>query len=405
MFVFFLSGALAAPPELPTDQPALERDELVRSVLTQNPDLQAARAAWEAAGARPAQARAWSDPMVSYMAAPGSFTSRDVGVGHTLRVSQRFPFSGRLALAGDAAEAEAEAARGDWEAVRLRLAAEASQLYDAYALTARALSINDAHRALVKELRGASEAQYRAGRGSLQDPLQAEQELAHLERDRIGLEAEQARVKARLNGLLHRAPEAPLGQPPDTLAPVEVPDDGRTRPEAEAAAARILAAEATRGVAGRAWLPDVEVMGEYSSMWMEPAHQWMVGVGLEVPLQVGRRAAAIQEADATLRRARAQAEAVQDAVAVEVADARLAVAAARADVGVLQERLLPLARERLEAATSGLSTGRNAFIDVIDAARALRDADLSLAEARATLQQRAAELARASGLLPIGGTP
>src|SRR5690606_9953969 len=99
----------------------------------------------------------------------------------------------------------------------LRLALVASTLFDDYFLTHRAIEIRERHIALLGELKRSAEAQYVVGRASQQDALQAEVELAHLEHERMVLGHERARIRARLNGLLHRRPELPLPPAPESL--------------------------------------------------------------------------------------------------------------------------------------------------------------------------------------------
>src|SRR5258706_13168043 len=108
--------------------------------------------------------------------------------------------------------------REDFRAAQIEVATLASQLYDDAFLDARALEINDQHRALVEQMKKVAEARLASGRGSTQDALQAEVELGHLEHDRVMLETEQITITARINGLLHRDPTAALPPPPSELS-------------------------------------------------------------------------------------------------------------------------------------------------------------------------------------------
>src|SRR6266545_3951502 len=191
----------------------LERAAVVEAVLARNPDVEAARQAWRAALAGFPQAAALDDPMLSYSFAPLSIAS-DARFGQRVELAQMLPFPGKKRLAGEVALAEAEAARGSFEAVRLELALMASNLYDDLYVAARAIDVNRQHQELLAKLKKSAEAQYAAGRATQQDPLQAEVELVYLERDRVVLETDRDVVIAQLNGLLHRRPEAPLPVPP-----------------------------------------------------------------------------------------------------------------------------------------------------------------------------------------------
>lgn len=408
-------AAPAAPEgELFAGAATLDREALVRAVLARNPDVAAARQALRAALAEYPRATALEDPMVSYALAPASVFSDRAPFGQSIRVGQRFPFPGKLDLAGEMVLAEAEMERGDVDAVRLRLALTASQLFAEYYATARALAITAEHVALLEELKAAAEVQYAAGRAAAQDPLMAEVEAGMLAQRRIGLAAQQKTIAAELNGLLHRAPEAPLPPPPATLEPSPLPDADSARlqslalerrPEIASMRAGIDAARASASMAEREYYPDFEVMGEYNSMWDMPEHQWMTGVAVNVPLQVGARDAAVEQAEARTARARHELERMEDEVRVEVDRALTRLREADDVMRVFESRVLPAARSQVEAARIGFISAATPFVAVIEAERNLRNVQLDLEMARATLLQRRAELERATASGIEAGAP
>ena len=63
-------------------------------------------------------------------------------------------------------------------------------------------------------------------------------------------------------------------------------------------------------------------------------------------------------------------------------------------------RLLPPARDQVEAARSGFETGRNSFLALIEAERNLRTIHLGYEQALADVSRRTAELERALGRIP-----
>ncbi len=386
----------------------LERAALVQAVLARNPDVEAARQAWRAALAEYPQAISIEDPMLSYAMAPLSL-SGEVPYGQRVELSQKLPWPGKRRLAGEVALAEAEAAKGALEAVRLDLALMASNLYDDLYVVARAIEINEQHQGLLRQFKKAAEAQYVAGRASQQDPLQAEVELAHLEHDRILLDAERDVVIAQLNGLLRREPGAPLPPPPAEEPAREAHEvDGRAladealaaRPELRAQAARTRGAHAEIDAAHREYYPDIELMGSYDSMWDMPEHRWMVGIGLNIPLQRGRRRAAVDKAEAVSARARSEEQKLKDQIRVEAARAALRAREGSHIVRVVEERLLPAARDQVNAARAGFVAGKNEFVALIAAENNLRQVELELHHARADLSRRLAALDRAVGRVP-----
>ena len=394
---------------------ALDRSALVRAVLASNRTLAAARASSHAAAARVRSSGVLADPTVTGGIAPLSIGSSRARVGWEASISERLPWPGKLRAETAAAQADAEASRDDLEEGRRQLALAACGLFDDYFADVRSLEVNERHRALMRTMQEAAAGQYEAGRASAQDALEAELELAHMEHDAAVLEAQRRVTVARLNELLHRPPEAPLPPPPGALVPSARSggtDPGRLQAEAVArrpdiAAARTRArAEAARAErASRDLLPDVTVSTSFDSMWDTPEHRWMVGLGVDLPLPSGRRAGAVEEADAMRAFHEAEAEQKADAARTEVA-----VALARLDesehlVHLLAERIVPVARTRVETARAAFAASRAPFASAIEAERDLRSAELELEEGLAECDRRSAELDRALGRVPGLASP
>jgi len=389
----------------------LERAALIQAVLDRNPDVAAAREAWRAALARYPQATTWDDPMVSYSLAPLSIAG-SAPFGQAVQIEERLPVPGRRRLAGQVALAEAEAARGQVDTARLRLAEMASTLFDDYWVTTRSLAINAQHTELVAGLKRAAEAQYAAARGSAQDSLEAETELVRLDHDRVMLEAGRAVAVAGLNGLLHRRPELALPPPPDVLdVPAEpaamttLEDEAVTaRPELAVSRAQVRARKAAVDLAHRDTYPRIGVMARYDSMRPMTEHQWMVGLSFALPVMRGTRDAAVAGAEASSARAGLEYDRDVDRIRVEVAQAYERLMAARHLLGLYDDRLVPAARDRVGAARADFVTAKARFSEVIAAERTLRDAELGREETMADVSRLTAALDRAVGRMPgMGG--
>ncbi len=404
------SSARATPGEDPfAGYAALERGALVELVLERNPTLRAARWAWRAALERHPQVVSLDDPMLGLTAAPRSFGSSQVDDATIVELSQRLPFPGKLALRGEAALAEAEAAGADHATVRLGLATLASLLFDELYLAERSLEINAEHVELLQEFQRIATARYEAGEASQQDPIQAEVELARAQQRDVVLATRRRVVAQQINALLHRAPERPLPPPPARLEAPEVhalevealvAEALRERPELRASEARIRARGADVALARREFLPDFTVSGGYNEVMQERDLHPMVGLSLNIPLRLDRRRAALEEARAGLERARSERAAAEDDVRLGVQSGLDRLREARQVLALFEDRILPAARDQVDAARAGFETGRNSFLALIDAERSLRDVELGLEEARTDVTRRRAELDRAIGRVP-----
>lgn len=407
----------ATQTETPPLGTRLDRDVLVREVLARNPTLEAARQGWQAAIQRVPQATSLDDPMLSYSLAPTSIGSAEARYGQVGRISQRFPYPGTLRLRGEVARAEAEAARHGYEAARLSLAYMAALLFDDDYFLHRSIEINEEHIALLEDFKRIATAQYAAGAAAQQDPLQAEVELAHLLHRRVVLTSARDVLAAQINALLHRRPDAPLPPPPVALprpAPGAAPpadsavlqeEAVRERPELRAASAAVEAREAAVDLRELGFRPDFEVMSSYNSMWGLADHRWMVGVGVRLPLRRGRIRASVAEAEARLEEERRRREGLEDAVRSEVQQALARVEEAHHVVELHTSRLLPAARDQVQAALAGFRAGRNSFLAVIEAERNQRTTRLGYEAALADHGRASARLDRALGRLPGAAGP
>jgi len=305
-------------------------------------------------------------------------------------------------LRGDAAIAEAEAAQADLETVRLDLAEATVRAFDDLYIAARALEINQHHRELLERIERSVIAQYTAGRASQQDPLEARARIIDLERERLMLETQRRVAAAMLNRLLHRKADAELPPPPAQLTVAASSDAPREHPRRAAAAARARARAADGEDAKLAFYPSFEVMGSYDSMWDNWQHRWMIGVGIEIPLQRDKRRADVERARAEQARAAAELASVTDMLEEGRERARQEVEESRKTLELYEKQLLPTSRQRVDAALAGFTAGQNPFSMTVMAEHELRDVELATERTRADLDRRLAELDRLEGRVPGG---
>jgi len=396
----------AQPAQLGEDlalgTPALDRAALVAAVLGRNPELDQARETWRAAVAAYPAAVALADPMLTYEVAPFSITG-NVPYGQRIELRQKLPYPGKRQLAGEAALADADAARADYGTLRLALAEAAVQAFDDDYVAARAIEVNAHHRAMLERIEDSARTQYTVGRAGQEDLLEAEGEVITLERERLMLDTQQRAAIARINRLLRRAPDAPLPPPPDQL-PAPAPATVAVQDPRAAAEARVRERRAELAGAERTRYPDLEVMAGYDSMFGDWQHQLTLGIAVELPLERRGRHGSIERARAALAAATAELTSVGDTLAEDRDRARREVDEAAAVLALYDQRAVPNARARAAAALTGFTTGQAAFSTVMMAERALREVELDLERARADLDRRTATLDRLSGRI-AGGAP
>ena len=423
-----LSGSSLSAQAVPADAgPAdtLTLLEVVTTALERGPELAAARAQVDAASAGRDQARAawlpslagsgtlnrFEEPMIvapihAFDPANAPDFARTLTQGRLTMIWTVFDGGARRArVAGASARVQgSEAAAGSatmdavLEALEAYLAVQGAR----DALAAQRTRAEEVEAELARATRLVGE-----GAAPRLEQLRAEAELEAVRAQGIGLDAARAVAEEELARIMG-APGAPIG----SLALREVRADPIPHPLASAplsvhplvrqASGRVAAAEAIAREARSARLPRVTGTGgltEYGAGTRDFTGEWQAGLQLDYPIFTGgARRARIDEMDAEVRRARAEAAAIEDQLARAVARARAAVEGAdarTAALGSAVERFDELARVEALA----LAEGAGMQSDYLRALAALHAARVALADARRAEVATRARLARAQGWL------
>lgn len=406
--------ARLSPPSAPDDSFAAQRElalqPLVGEVLARNRTLESMRAAWQAALQRYPQAVALDDPSFTSMLAPASLNSGIAGLpgnsaGYLVGGSQTIPWLGKRPLRGQVAQAEASSARLEFDDMRLELTEAAGLAYFDYYLVRRRLALNSENMAQLAQFREIASRKYETNQAPQQDLLQAEVELAELARLEIELERMERIAIARLNTLMHRAPDARLPPPPARLSSPELSLPAAelrglavtSRPDLASLGAQIRAEQSRLRLAYREFYPDLEVFGRYDNFWSQASLRGQIGLNMNVPLYREKRYAAAREAQWRLSRRRAEYEQRIDDINREVQIAFERFDESRQTVALYANRILPAARQNVASAFAAYESGGGDFLRLVAAQRQFIALQERHQQAIADFHRRRVELERAVG--------
>jgi outer membrane protein TolC len=237
--------------------------EFVAEVQALNPSLQAMFAAAQAAAEKYPQVVALDDPMFNANLAPASLGSSTVEGAYTLELSQKFPWCGKRAARGRSAKGEANSAFANAQETRLRLIETAEKAFFDYYLVARQQELIGWDRDVMRQFLDTAQNKYRNNQVTQQDMLQADVELAQLERRQLELERMNSVAVARITTLLRLPPNAKLPPPPKELsAGQSLPTSNELqqmaamqRPELSSLAGQIAARQADLTLAHKNYYP------------------------------------------------------------------------------------------------------------------------------------------------------
>jgi multidrug efflux system outer membrane protein len=393
--------------------------DLIRTALKQNYDLQLATERINAARARVAITRSSLFPQV---AAGGTFTGGKESNFQTkfnfltLAADATFQldFFGRLRRATEAARAELLATQAARQTVILTLVSDVASDY--FSLLQLDLQLQITHNTINAQTESVKLTKFRVDHGvaTKLDVLQAQQTLDTANATVPDLERQIAQEEDAISILLGDYPHAvtrglPLvDQPLPPAVPPGLPSSLlERRPDIREAEQNLIAANAEIGVAKAQFFPQIELTGSgggafgrssaFSSLMPTQLGIWSYGAQVTQPIFTG---GALK---GNLRLAESQyrqllityRQAIQQAFG-DVSDSLIGYEKLH-QVRVRQEETVADLKEAVRLSNMRYKGGTTTFLEVLDGQRALFSAELTLAQARGNEYQSLVQLYRALG--------
>ena len=249
----------------------LDLDALIQEALKNNPNLSVLRARLTAFEAKIPQAGALEDPSfrfeVSNLPLRNFNLSSTPMSGNQFVLSQKFSLPGKQRARERSAQFASESVAWLLRDRELAIANAVKQPFLELAYVTRAIAIMKKNRVLLQDLVRIARTKYAVGKGLLQDVLKAQVSLSALDTELIAFRAEKQLAEARLNLVLNRPVQSPLGTPPDTIGLSGVPmtvdalqaEVDEAHPSLKAMEQSIMMWQAQVDVARRNLWPDMTV--------------------------------------------------------------------------------------------------------------------------------------------------
>jgi len=381
----------------------LDIDAYVEIVLRAHPRAAQTVATQRLAAAELRAAGAWPDPVIGLARGRGrGFPDSQVGNPEwNFSISQTVPWPGVRPARERAAELAGRVAMSGEESARwdLELQARAAFWRLQYARSARDLAQrNDEAAAGVLELT--------TRRVDVGEAREADRNRAHAERLRAALVVRNAELEARAaEEALRLLAVEPLGDsvqlavaPPRAIAPTEIEARrqglARSSPYLRTAIAGLEREKGLAALARAARGPDLDLS------WLQTSEidkrSWSFSVGVSLPVwNGGRREVARAEAAVSLARAAIERSRLEVSLAFEqaVQEAEAAEATSR----LLETGIVPAARRTFELVRLSYEAGETSLLDLLDAQRTLRAAEIEELSAGLALVRARTEIDRISG--------
>lgn len=392
-------------------------EDLVQEAVENNPSLAAAQARWQEAKKRIAASWALPDPMAGIDLMGAAVETRVGPQMQNLEISQQIPFPTKLWKRREAAKAEAEAARFEYQALKRALVRDVRKtFYELYGVD-EALTTLEEIRSVLNKFESVAQARYANRSGAQRDAAKAQAEVSlTLEQNYLLVQQREA-LTARMKVLLNRGPFEELGAAQKPAKPavketfIELLNQAlANREEIKKMEALLEQARAEKSLAGMQNLPDLSAGFRYT--WVDAGmttdredgkDSWMFPLAINVPLWQNRIVSEMMASRKAVDAAAAEVSVTRNETFYEVREAYTRFEAGDTVTLLYETAVLPQSRLALTTDQSAYESGSAGFLELLDSQRVYLNARLTYARIYTDLLKSHADLEWASGADLTGG--
>lgn len=408
----------AATPGQPTDAAPLA--SLLEEAALRNPGLQAAREQISVFATKIDQVDTLPDPQLSIglLNYPVNELRSDVTpmTGNDFKLSQKFPFPGKLSTKRAMADQQRLWAEAKYADLLLQVRQQVRDNWYKLSFQRQAIALTRTNIGLLDDFIRLTETRYQVGKGLQQNVLKAQVERSRLFDRLLGLEKEAEISQARINSLVGRPTDQPLGDLPQpmedsfgaSLASLQQQARDK-RPMFKAFDALIGRFEQQEKLARLDYRPDFNVWAGYrfrgDNLPDGGTDFVSAGITINLPFPVAKRRAAVAEAEAELRVVHQQRNDFARQVDLELHRSLTELEQARKLTELYGGGIIPQAEQAYKATLAAYQVDKVDFLDLTDSLLTLYRYRIDHARARSDVQRSIARLLATAGLDDINLTP
>jgi len=378
-----------------------------------NPELQVAREQILVADTKIKQAKSLQDPIVSLSLSSypvSSFkSSKTPMTGNEVRLSQAFPFPGKLDTKGRIAAQRSQWFQATYQDSRLQIRKQVKDAWFRLLFQHQAIELTKRNLTLLDDFIKLTETRYEVGKGLQQNVLKA-----HLQRSKqldklLNLQQQKEATQAELNSLAGRETSQEL-MIDNQLGNVSIEYDldklqqevTQKRPMFSAFGALIDQYKKQRKLAKLDYRPDFTLWASYR--WRDDnladggTDFASAGISFNLPVRRERRAAAVAEADSSLRLAIQKRNAFHNQVNLTIHTALTSYSQATRLADLYQNGIIPQANQTFQATLSAYQVDKVDFLDLLDSLMTLYRYEIDLVKALSDQHRSMARIEAAAAL-------
>ena len=352
-----------------------------------NPDIKASRQALRATLEQYPQATYLDNVLRQYNA----FTKQlDTKIGrprHKEMTSMKFPFPDMLALKGQIVTEDVQIAQREIDITLRDLVTDIRLAYSDFLYLTEAIRINQENQQLLRQMIQIAQAKFRAGIGKYHSVIMAQVEFSKLSDSILTLEKQRETTIARINTLLNRPADAPLGMPkPPVHEEVVQPLADlytvalKSRQEIQQQKLTISKMNLMIQLATRMAYPDTTLGASYfeermklstGTLKMPPTFSTQRTLNMENSASFGRKDAYIREVEIKVGAMEQMLSGLENKTRFAVKKHHFGLETAKRSIVLYRNALLPQAQDALDTANTAYQAAQIDFISFLDTERTL----------------------------------
>lgn len=409
---FFILIAFPLFSSAQSERPRLNVDQLVDEAVQNNPEILAARNKWEVYKEKIPQASAFEDPMFGFgiinLPTSFSFHQEDMTMKE-FSISQKFPFYGKRKLMGEMAGKEAEAVSAEIQGKVHQVIRDVKAAYYELSHVYRTTQVTQRNKEILENFAKIAETRYSVGEGIQQDVLKAHVEVSKMVDDLIMLSQRKRALEARLNALLNRPPETPVGEPEEVIFrrfPYTIEELQKMalemNPNLQGMKKMIEAKEKAYALAKREYYPDLKLLFAYgqrdklNGMKQDDMLTWMAEINIPI-FYKSKQQRKVAETVADIKGAEAQYQAMKNEVLFMIADMGSMTQRVERQIDLYKTGIIPQANLQVNSALSSYRVNKADFLTLLDSQMTLYKYELEYHQALTEYGKDVANLGAAVG--------
>ena len=389
------------------DEPVLRLDPLVQEAIARNPKIIAAVERHAGLKEKIPQAGALEDPMLGLgvVNLPNNFDLNEEDMtAKEVSVSQKFPFPGKRGLSEEVAAKEADAGAAEIEDIANQVVKELKTAFYDLSHVYRAEEVARRSKGLLEELAKITQTRYSLGLGIQEDLIRIQVEISKMLDDLIMLDQKKRALAARLNYLLNRPPNSPVGRPEEfefRRAAFSLEDLQQQALIANPMLRSLKQEVAARGknveLARRDYFPDFSLKFAYGQREDRlDMYTGMVEMNLPIFFK-SKQERKVAEAYADIRSAQARYDSAQNEVFYMIVDMGSMAQRLERKIELYRTGIIPQSRLQIDTALSAYMVNRADFMTLLDSRMRLYRYELDYHEALTEYEKSLAALEAAVG--------